>query len=83
MFSKHLLEVMNFLNAARKLSVYTSNKYENMQLKTIVNSNFCPASYEDIILELSNGKILYCKDFEFSDISGNNITLGNYVIKRD
>lgn len=78
MITKHLHEVISLLNKADKIHAYIWDGYSRHPLK-VSSLNYSPLSYDDIIMELSNGKTIYAKDLEFAEIiNSNEVVLGNY-----
>jgi hypothetical protein len=80
MISKHLQEVTSLLNRSNKVSISFDDGYSRNNLKLSL-ANYWPTSYEDVVLEFTDGKTIYAKDLEFAQVDKyNNILLGNYYI---
>lgn len=80
MITKYLQEIIGKLNRAEKVQVEVKDGNSARKLK-ITGANYSPISYDDVVIELSNGKNIYAKDLEFAnETNDGNLELGVYSI---
>jgi hypothetical protein len=81
--SKHVQEIVNQLKMAKSINCYKIKHNESRKLILIKSQNYFFNNDSDIVLELSDNRMITFQDLEFADIETLNdgtkaIVLGSY-----